>query len=108
MKTFHIFGAVALASSATAAVCPFSLLKRAGLLSADDEAKYDAVKADSTLADELFRAHHAQSARQEKRSATELIGPRSDDGILDLPLGGGLREYICCYALPVRMLTLRI
>lgn len=104
MKIFYIFGTAVLANSATAAVCPFSLLKRAGLLSEDDEAKYDAVKADSRVAEELFRAHHAQAARQEKRSATELIGPRSDDGLLDLPLGGGLREYIC-YSLPVHVLT---
>lgn len=89
MKFSLAIGTILLASSATAAVCPISLLKRAGLLNKEDEAAYDAVKADRGAAEDLF---HANQKKQSKRAGSVLIGPRSADGLLDLPFGGGLRE----------------
>lgn len=79
MKPIIVFSVIFQAGSAAAAVCPFSLLKRAGLLNPRDEAAYDAVKADPNAAEEIFASHH--QARD-----PEKLG----DGLLDLPLGGGL------------------
>ena len=91
MKLVTISTIALLASSATAATCPFSLLKRAGLLQRDDEAAFDAVRANPRQVDAILKSHY------QKRSGTphteKLHGPRSADGLLDLPLGGGLCKH---------------
>lgn len=81
MKPVILLAVALQAGSAAAAACPFSLLKRAGLLNKKDEAAYDAVKADPKAAEELFASHNHNHARDSDAS----LG-----GLLDLPLGGGL------------------
>lgn len=54
MKFVTPYGVALLAGSAAAAVCPFSLMKRAGLLNKDDEAAYDAVKANPEAANDII------------------------------------------------------
>ena len=81
--------ATQLASVVFAAACPYEHLKRTGLLSPEDEAKFDAVKRDPAAADALFHAHQLDR-REASSESTKLAGPMSKDGILDLPLGGGL------------------
>lgn len=78
------------ASCSLALVCPFSLLKRAGLLNAEDEAAYDKVAANPAAAEDIFRERHY-------KKSDSLIGPRSSNGLLDLPLGGGLRMVSLSY-----------
>lgn len=79
MKPVILLAVALQAGSAAAAACPFSLLKRAGLLNKKDEAAYDAVKADPKAAEELFASHNYA------RDSDASLG-----GLLDLPLGGGL------------------
>ena len=93
MKLSLATTAFALASYTYGAVCPFELLKRGGLLSEADTAKFDAVKRNPQLAEALFEAHR-QEATSDIRGETSVVGPRDLDGLLDLPLGGGLREFM--------------
>ena len=74
------------------AACPFSELKRSGTLSEEDIAKFEAVKRDPKAAEALFKAHQAgkREASPEPKPAG-IIGPILN-GVLDLPLGGGLRK----------------
>lgn len=79
MKPVVLLAVILQAGFTAAAACPFSLLKRAGLLNKRDEAAYDAVKADPKAADEIFASHnHARDSDKFTR------------GLLDLSLGGGL------------------
>ncbi|KZF18932.1 hypothetical protein L228DRAFT_271566 [Xylona heveae TC161] len=65
-------------------------MRRAGLLSEEDAAKFDAVKRDPAAADALFEAHRRDAAESDPTAEPELVGIRKRDGLLDLPLGGGL------------------
>ena len=69
-------------------------MKRSGLLSEEDVAKFEAVKRDPKAAEALFQAHQAEkreAAAEPEPAAGGLIGPTLN-GLLDLPFGGGLRE----------------
>ena len=74
--------------------CPFAELRRSGVLSEDDIAKFEAVKRDPKAAETLFKAHQAE--KREPAPQSGIIGPIVN-GILDLPYGGGLRK---CFILP--------
>ncbi|KAL9110477.1 MAG: hypothetical protein Q9227_005021 [Pyrenula ochraceoflavens] len=77
---------------ASGSACPYELMRRAGLLSAEDAAKFDAVKRDASAAGVLLEAHQQRTeAGPEPKPA--LVGIRKRDGILDLPLGGGLCKF---------------
>ncbi|KZF25187.1 hypothetical protein L228DRAFT_280444 [Xylona heveae TC161] len=66
-------------------------MRRAGLLSAEDAAKFDAVRRDPRAANVLFEAHRREVDPDSSPAAEpELVGIRKRDGLLDLPLGGGL------------------
>lgn len=80
---------VIFASCSLALVCPFSLLKRAGLLNPEDEAAYDRVAANPSSAEDIYLERHYK--KSDSPDSGSLIGPRSSEGLLDLPLGGGLR-----------------
>jgi hypothetical protein len=87
---YSIFTAALFAAPVFGEACPFALLKRAGLLSDDDAAAFDLVKRDPEAAESLIARHHARAA---EANADKLIGPRQLGGLLDLPLGGGLRKF---------------
>lgn len=72
--------------------CPFSELKRSGVLSEDDIAQFEAVKRNPKAAEALVKAHQAEKreAAAEPNPAS-IVGPILN-GVLDLPLGGGLRK----------------
>ena len=74
--------------------CPFAELRRSGVLSEDDIAKFEAVKRDPKAAEMLFKVHQAE--KREPAPQSGIIGPIVN-GILDLPYGGGLRK---CFILP--------
>ena len=74
----------------TYGACPFAELRRSGVLSEDDIAKFEAVKRNPKAAETLFKAHQAK--KREPAPQPGLIGPIVN-GILDLPLGRGLRKY---------------
>ena len=78
-------------ASVSYAVCPFELMRRSGLLSEDDLAKFDAVKRDPEAAEELFQAHKREAAPEPVPD--NIIGPILG-GALDLPFGGGLRTSL--------------
>ncbi|KAF2148597.1 hypothetical protein K461DRAFT_330031 [Myriangium duriaei CBS 260.36] len=89
MKSSFVLALVSLSASVLAGPCPFEHMKRAGLLSPEDEAKFDAVKRDPKMADILFKQHRREIVAKSE-NIHELRGPRKRDGLLDLPLGGGL------------------
>lgn len=69
-------------------------MKRSGLLSEEDVAKFEAVKRDPKAAEELFQAHQAEKREAAPEPAAGgIIGPTLN-GLLDLPFGGGLRESL--------------
>ena len=77
-------------------LCPFAELKRSGVLTDEDWANFEQVKRDPAAAGAFVNAHQAKinvEKRDEKLQPEErgLVGPTLG-GILDLPLGGGLRE----------------
>ena len=105
MKLSLLIASTAYAVAALAA-CPFAEFRRT--LSEEDNAKFEAVRRDPKAAEALLKEYQAQK-RQEahqalKREAapapdpdpyqSSVIGPRQLGGLLDLPLGGGLRECI--------------
>lgn len=85
----HVLTVTALASYAAAAACPFQALKRSGALSDEDLAKFEAVKRDPKLAEELFAAHGSSDA-----AAEDAKSKRNPDSISDLldGLTSGLAE----------------
>lgn len=77
--------------SASAAACPYAEAFKSGLLDRDLAYKYEAVKHDPENAARLIGAHHqAKRADPQQGGLAGLVGPIVD-GVLDLPLGGGLR-----------------
>ena len=69
-------------------------MKRSGVLSEEDVAKFEAVKRDPKAAEELFQAHQAERREAAPEPADGgIIGPTLN-GVLDLPYGGGLRESL--------------
>ena len=94
MKAITITLLVGLTAQVYGAACPFELLKRSGLLSEEDTAKFEAVKRDPKAAETLFEARRRDANPQ---LLSGLTGPISN-GILDLPLGGGLcKSSYPCY-----------
>ena len=90
MKFSDFLSKFALLGLAYSAACPFEDLRRSGLLSAEDAARFDAIKRDPKAADVLLKAHRRDTnAAAAPRSSSDLIGPLLN-GLLDLPLGGGL------------------
>ncbi|KAI9696140.1 MAG: hypothetical protein M1820_008281 [Bogoriella megaspora] len=92
MKSITLILAVGLPTFVASVACPFAELHKAGLLSPDDAAKFEAVKRDPAAAEILFQAHQAHRREAAPEPAPQnggLIGPIVD-GVLDLPLGGGL------------------
>ena len=89
MKATYFLLSAAFAGCAYGA-CPFAELRRSGFLSEDDIAKFEAVKRDPKAAEALLKAHQAEKREPAPQSC--IIGPILN-GVLDLPLGGGLREY---------------
>ena len=89
MKATYLVLSAAFAGSAYGA-CPFAELKRSGVLSEDDIAKFEAIKRDPKAAEALFKAHQAE--KREPAPQSGIVSPILN-GVLDLPLGGSLREY---------------
>ena len=87
MKTKIFVSAATLVAQVYGAACPYELLKRSGLLSEADAEKFEAVKRDPSYAETLFAEHQVNSKSIEQRDLPDLP--------LDLPFGGGLREF--CY-----------
>ena len=92
MKTITILSAAAFVGQAYGAACPYELLHRSGLLSEGDAEKFEAVKRDPTKAETLFRAHRRKDGDTPEAPSADLAERGPADGILDLPLGGGLRK----------------
>ena len=88
MKTAYLTLGAGFVAKAFAA-CPFELLKRSGVLTEADLAKFEAVKRDPKAAEVLFQAHKREAAPV--ASPAGVIGPIVS-GVLDLPYGGGLRK----------------
>lgn len=88
MKTAYLTLIAGLVARAFAA-CPFEMLKRSGVLTEADLAKFEAVKRDPEAAEVLFQAHKRKAAPNP--SPAGVIGPIVS-GVLDLPYGGGLRK----------------
>lgn len=88
MKTACLVLAAGLLAQAFGA-CPFEAMKRSGLLTEADLAKFEAVKRNPEAAEALFQAHKREAAPEP--SPAGIIGPIVS-GVLDLPYGGGLRE----------------
>ena len=91
MKTYHFILGAGLAATAYGVACPFEEMKRIGLLSKEDIAKFEAVKRDPKAAETLIRAHRRE-AEPEPQAVGGIIGPLVN-GLLDLPYGGGLRKF---------------
>ena len=91
MKTSFLALIAAIEAFADAA-CPFELMKRSGILTDDDLAKFDFVKQNPEAAEALFRAH-TREAKPEPAPQGGIIGPILG-GALDLPFGGGLRGFL--------------
>ena len=94
MKLNLVIFAASLPAFAASVACPFAELHRAGLLSPDEASKFEAVRRDPKAAEVLFEHHKREVAPTPQ--AGGLIGPTLD-GILDLPLGGGLckASHVC-------------
>ena len=90
MKASLLALTAALAATSDAA-CPFELMKRSGILSDEDLAKFDAVKRNPEAAEALYQAHKREAAPEPAPQG--IIGPILG-GALDLPLGGGLRKSL--------------
>jgi hypothetical protein len=58
--------------------CPFEELRRSGMLSVEDTAKFDAVKRNPAAAEEYLNRHKREAAA-EKEKRQDLLG-----GLLDL------------------------
>ncbi|MCJ1449873.1 hypothetical protein MMC28_000201 [Mycoblastus sanguinarius] len=86
MRATYLVLSTAFAGLACGA-CPFAELKRSGVLSEDDIAKFEAVKRNPKAAEALFKAHQAE--KREPGPQSGIIGPILN-GTLDLPNGGGL------------------
>lgn len=84
-----------LVDPSNAAACPFSEAHRAGLLDRNLADKFEAVQKDSRNADRLIGARHAGAKRQDPQQGgvAGLVGPIID-GVLNLPLGGGLCMFL--------------
>ena len=89
MKTAYLTLGVGFVTRAFAA-CPFEMLKRSGVLTEGDLAKFEAVKRDPKAAEVLSQAHKREAAPDP--SPAGIIGPVVS-GVLDLPYGGGLRKF---------------
>ena len=91
MKLSAFIFTVSLPALAVSVACPFEELHRAGVLSSDDAAKFEAVKRDPRAAEVLLKLHRreAEPGPAPASQSGGLIGPVVN-GILDLPLGGGL------------------
>lgn len=85
MKLALLAIALSLPPEVYSAACPLAEMKRSGVLSEADAAKFEAVKRDPKAAEELLKAHQA-------RDAMPNAEPEPQGGLLggDLPLGGGL------------------
>ena len=90
MRATYLVLSTAFAGLACGA-CPFAELKRSGVLSEDDIAKFEAVKRNPKAAEALFKAHQAE--KREPGPQSGIIGPILN-GTLDLPNGGGLRKCL--------------
>ena len=83
-----------LASHVVSFACPMHQLQEAGLLNEADAEKYDAIKRDSQAAETLLELHkRSPDPLPESKVFSGLIGPVVK-GLLDLPLGGGLRKSV--------------
>jgi hypothetical protein len=82
--------------TSNAAACPFSDAHKAGLLDSDLAVKFEAAQKDPKNADRLIGAHYAGVKRQnpQQGEVAGLVGPIID-GVLNLPLGGGLCTSSC-------------
>ena len=87
MKLSFLAPVATLLGQSQGAACPYELLRRSGLLGADDAAKFDAVKRDSSEADRLFREHRNREAEALYEVQTKRLDSRQ---LLPLPFGGGL------------------
>ena len=87
MKFLPLFSTAGLLSQAYGAACPYELLRRSGLLSEDDAAKFDAIKRDPAAAEDLFREHRRRELTTEYEAETKRLDSRQ---LLPLPFGGGL------------------
>lgn len=93
MKTYHFILGAGLAATAYGVACPFEEMKRIGLLSKEDIAKFEAVKRDPKAAETLIRAHRREAEPEpEPQAIGGNIGPLVN-GLLDLPYGGGLGKF---------------
>jgi hypothetical protein len=88
MKSSSLFFAMGFCSLAHGVACPFADLRRSGMLSVEDAAKFDDVKRNPAAAEEYLSGHKG-GAGVEKEKRQDLLG-----GLLDLPLGGGLCKYL--------------
>lgn len=102
MKAAYLVLSAAFAVLAYGA-CTFTELRRSGVPSEDDIAKFEAVKRNPKAAETLFKAHQAK--KREPVPQPGIIGPIVN-GILDLPLGGGLRKYFISPRSNARQLSL--
>lgn len=82
MKFITLASTVPFASVAYGVACPFEAMKRSGLLNEAEAAKFEAVKRDPSVAEELFQVH--------RREAEASPAPQGLGSPLGLPLGGGL------------------
>lgn len=82
---------VLLATEAHAVACPYAGAHKAGLLDRDLADKFEAVRNDPDNAHEIIGEHQAKTRRADpdQGGLAGLVGPIID-GVLDLPLGGGL------------------
>jgi hypothetical protein len=87
MKLLSVAFVAGFIGLAQGTACPFSLLKRAGILTDADAAKFEAVKRDPAAAEALFQEYQRQEANEKREpQSSGLLG-----GLLgELPLGGGL------------------
>ncbi|KAG8525340.1 uncharacterized protein KY384_008984 [Bacidia gigantensis] len=91
MKATYFIIGIAFSHVATCG-CPFAdLAKRSGGLTEDDRAKLEQVRRDPSQAEALFKAHQAKKRAPTPQPQGGIIGPILG-GVLDLPLGGGLRK----------------
>jgi hypothetical protein len=89
MKPSILFLVWGFCSLAHSAACPFEDLRRSGMLSAEDAAKFDAIKRNPAAAEAYLNVHKREAGYEhEKEKRQSLLG-----GLLDLPLGGGLCKY---------------
>lgn len=83
--------AVLLTKEAHAVACPYAEAHKAGLLDRDLADKFEAVRNDPGNAHKIIGEHQANAKRADPQQGglAGLVGPIID-GVLDLPLGGGL------------------